>query len=303
MKHDMHKFCDHCIVCKKAKSKVMPHGLYRPLPIPDYPWIDISIDFVLRLPRTKNGKDFVFVVVDRFLEMTHFIHCKKTNDVCHVADLFFREVLRLHRVPKSIISDKDTRFLSQFWRTLWDKLDTKLLFAITCHPQTDGQTIVVNRTLGTLLRTILKKNLKSWEECLPHLEFAYNRIVHSTTNYSPFEIVYGFNPLTPLDLLPMPNISIFKHKDAQAKVDYVKKLHKHVKTQIKKKLRTLPSKLIKEERKLFLNPVTGFRFIRGKKDSLSKGSPNFSQEEMVLFKCWRGLMIMLIKLIYPMSMK
>jgi len=71
----------------------------------------------------------------------------------------------------------------------------------------------VNRTLDILLRAVLKKNLKYWEECLPHVEFSYNRIVHSTTNCSPFEIVYGFNPLTPLDLLSMPNISIFKHKD------------------------------------------------------------------------------------------
>jgi len=89
--------------------------------------------------------------------------------------------------------------------------------------------------LGTLLRIILKKNLKSWEECLSHVEFSYNKIVRNTTNSSPFEVVYGFNPLTLLDLLSMPNIFVLKHKDAQAKVDYVKKLHECVKTQIEKK--------------------------------------------------------------------
>jgi len=82
---------------------------------------------------------------------------------------------------------------------------------------TDGQIEVVNRTLGTLLRTVLKKNLNSWEECLPHIEFAYNRIVHCTTNCSPFEIIYGFNPLTLLDLLSKPDISVFKNKDTQLK--------------------------------------------------------------------------------------
>jgi len=72
---------------------------------------------------------------------------------------------------------------------------------------------------------MIKKNIKSWEECLSHVEFAYNRVVHSTRKHSPFEVMYGFDPLTPLHLLPLPNISDFKHKDALAKVEYVKRLH------------------------------------------------------------------------------
>ena len=84
------------------------------------------------------------------------------------------------------------------------KLGTKLLFSTTCHPQTDGQTEVVNRTLTQLLCTIINKNLKTWEDCLPFIEFAYNTTMHTTTSYSPFEIVYGFNPLTPLDLMSLP---------------------------------------------------------------------------------------------------
>jgi len=94
---------------------------------------------------------------------------------------------------------------------------------------------IVNRTLDTLLITDLKKNLKSWEECLSHVEFAYDRVVHSITNCSLFEFVYEFNSLTQLDLLLMPNISVFKHKDAHAKADYMKKLHERVKAQIEKK--------------------------------------------------------------------
>ena len=118
-----------------------------------------------------------------------------------MASLFFREVVKLHGMPKTIVLDCDNKFLSYFWKTLWAKLGTKLLFSITCHPKTDGQMEVVNRTLSTLLRTIIKKNLKEWEECLPHIEFAYNRVVHSTTNMCPFEVVYGFKPLAPIDLL------------------------------------------------------------------------------------------------------
>src|SRR6266480_4468689 len=176
-----------------------------PLPVPSIPWEDISMDFVLRLHKTKKGRDSVFVVVDGFSKIAHFIPCHKTDDATHTADLFFKEIVRLHGMPSTIVSDRDAKFLSHFWRTLWNKLGTKLLFSTTCHPQTDGQTKVVNRTLSTMLRAVLKKNLKMWEDCLPHIEFAYNRSVHSTTKLSPFEIVYGFVPCAPIDLLPIPS--------------------------------------------------------------------------------------------------
>ena len=110
------------------------------------------------------------------------------------------------------------------------------MFSTTCHPQTDGQTEVVNKTLYTLLRAVIKKNIKTWEECLPHVEFSYNRVVHSTTQLSPFKIVYGFNPLTPLDLFPLLDISQFKDKSRQVKAEYVKKMHEKVKSQIEKKM-------------------------------------------------------------------
>ncbi|KAK4278569.1 hypothetical protein QN277_016400 [Acacia crassicarpa] len=168
--------------------------------------------------------------------MSHFIPCKNVDDAIHIVDLFFKEVVRLHWLPRSIVSDRDTKFLSHFWRTLWSKLGTKLLFSTTCHPQTDGQTEVVNRTLSSLLRAVIKKNIKSCEQCLPYVEFAYNRAVHSATHYSPFEIVYGLNPLTPLDLLPLPNNSIFQHKDGKSKAEYVRKLHEKVKANIEKKV-------------------------------------------------------------------
>jgi len=89
---------------------------------------------------------------------------------------------------------------------------------------------------------------------LPHLEFVYNRFVHSTTNCSPFEIVYGFNPLTPIDSLPMPNISIFKHKDARAKADYVKKLHQRVKAQTEKKNKNYAKQPNKGRKKIVFEP-------------------------------------------------
>jgi hypothetical protein len=204
MRHDVECYVSRCTTCNKAKSRLNPHCLYIALPVPSVPWEDISMDFVLGLPRTKRGRDSIFVVLDRFSKMAHFIPYHKNDNASHVVDLFFVVIVRLHGVPITIVSNRDAKFLSHFWRTLWLKLETKLLFSTTCHPQTDDQIEVVNRTLSTMLRAVLKSNLKFWEECLLHIEFAYNRSMHSTTKLSPFQVVYGFNPCAPIDLLPLP---------------------------------------------------------------------------------------------------
>jgi transposase InsO family protein len=191
---DVERYVSWCTTCNKAKSRLNPHGLYTPLSVPSVPWEDISIDFVLQLLRTKRGRDSIFVAVDRFSKMANFIPYHKSDNASHITNLFFTEIVHLHGVPTTIVSDSDAKFLSHFWRTLWLNLGIKLLFSTTCHPQTDGQTEVVNRTLSTTLRAILKSNLKLWEECLPHIEFTYNRSVQSTTKLCPFQVVYVLIP-------------------------------------------------------------------------------------------------------------
>ena len=211
------------------------------------------MDFVLGLPRTKRGRDSIFVVVDRFSKMAHFIPCHKSDDASHIAELFFREIVRLHGVPRTIVSDRDTKFLSYFWKTLWDKLGTRLLFSTICHPQTDGQTEIVNRTLSTMLRAVLKKNLKLWEQSLPHVEFAYNRAVHSTTKFCPFEIVYGFKPTAPIDLLPL-TMQERVNFDASKRAEFVKNIHDRARANMEKMTKMYEKRANKGRKEMLFEP-------------------------------------------------
>ncbi|WVZ81827.1 hypothetical protein U9M48_029164 [Paspalum notatum var. saurae] len=215
LKRDVERYVARFTACNKAKSRLNPHGLYLPLPVASVYWTDISMDFVLGCHGLRGGRDSIFVIVDRFSKMAHFIPCHKTDDASHIADLFFHEIVRLHGLPNTIVSDR-----------------TKLLFSTTCHPQNDGQTEVVNRTLSTMLRAVLKTILKLWEEYFPHIEFAYNRSIHSTTKFSPFQVVYSFNPRAPIDLISLPFEEPL-HLDASQCADFIQNLHELAKNNIK----------------------------------------------------------------------
>jgi len=133
------------------------------------------------------------VVVDRFSKMVHFVPYSKTLDATNIADLYFKEIVKLHGIQKTITFDQDSKFKSHFWRTLWRKLGTHLLLRTTYHPQINGQTKVVNRSLGSLLRSFVEKNIRDWDLVLPQVEFAHYHSTYQSTSYSPFQVVYGQN--------------------------------------------------------------------------------------------------------------
>ena len=183
-----------------AKHRKQNTSLYTPLPIPTCPWHDVSMDFVFGLQRMTKKHDSIFVVVDRFSKMAHFIPCTKTTYASKVAKLYFDEIVKLYSLPQTIVSNRDVRFTSYFWKTLWHMVGTKLNFSTTYHPQTDGQTEVVNRGLGNLLRCLVSDHNRNWDLVLPTTQFAYNSSVNRSIGMSLFEVVHGYKPRKPLDL-------------------------------------------------------------------------------------------------------
>lgn len=158
--------------------------------------------------------------------MVHFLPCKKAADASYVAQLFFHEVVRLHGIPSSITSDHDVKFVSHFWKVLWQRLNTTLKFSSAYHPQTDGQTEVVNRSLGNMLRCVAADHPKNWDLTLPQVEFAYNSVPNRSTGYSPSSIVYTKAPNQSVDLVALPHP---KNRTAMEFADQIVHLHQDVK--------------------------------------------------------------------------
>ena len=185
------------------------------------------MNFVLGLPHTFRKHDSILVFVDRFSKMAHFLPCCKTSNAFKVAKLYFDEIFKLYGLPKTIVSDRDVHFMSYFWKTLWHLLGTKLKFSTAFHPQTNGQTEVVNRSLGNLLRCLVGEANRNRDSILPTAQLAYNSSVNKSIGDSPFEVVHGYTPRKPLDLLPMsPHVRI--SESAEAFVRHIHDLHNEI---------------------------------------------------------------------------
>lgn len=142
-----------CDVCKRVKAEHQrPAGLLQPLPIPEWKWEQVGMDFITSFLRTQSGYDSIWVVVDRLIKVAHFISVKTTFRNNKLAELYMARIVCLHDVPKRIVSDRSSQFTSRFWERLHEALGTRLDFSTAYHPQTDGQTERVNQVLEDILR-------------------------------------------------------------------------------------------------------------------------------------------------------
>jgi transposase InsO family protein len=156
------------------------------------------MDFITGLPRTNKQHDSIMVVVDKLTKAAHFIPLKTTHKATNVIDIYMREIARLHGIPKTIVSDRDPKFTSKFWRGLFKGFGTNLNFSTTYHPESDGQTERVNQVREDMLRMYVMDKPSRWEDYLHLVEFAYNNGYQALLKMSPFETLYGRKCNTPI---------------------------------------------------------------------------------------------------------
>ena len=189
---DIELFCSSCSLCQTTKDSTQkPAGLLHSLPIPDRPWQLVGLDFMGPLPKSK-GYDYLLVVIDRFTSQVHLLHTTTCVTAKAVAWLFFTEIVRLHGMPESIVSNRDLKFTSKFWKELHWLIGMKLLMSTLFHPQTDGAMEWANCSISQVLWALVRNSQNNWAEHCPMVEFALNSSVSTSTGYVPFELNYRY---------------------------------------------------------------------------------------------------------------
>ena len=218
-----------CDVCQRQKPDLSGYlGLIQPLPILEKIWSEVSMDFIEKLP-ISHGKSVIMVVVDRLSKYAHFMALSHPFNASQVAQVFLDCAYRLHGLPQAIVSDIDKIFLSNFWKSLFSELKVQLKMSTAYHPQTDGQTEVVNRCLGCYLRCMCGEKPKEWTKWLPLAEFWYNTNFHSAIQTTPYEVVYCQTP--PIHIPYVPGDSRVKGVDRslQTREEAIQMLKFHLK--------------------------------------------------------------------------
>ncbi|PNX92266.1 retrotransposon-related protein [Trifolium pratense] len=228
MAKDIQIYVRNCAVCQRNKADLSASpGLLQPLPIPSKIWVDISMDFIEGLPPSA-GKQVIFVVVDRLSKYAHFIPLSHPYTAVDIAKVFLDNVFKLHGLPESITSDRDPIFLSTFWNEFFKLQGVALNKSTAYHPQSDGQTEIVNKAVETYLRCMCSEKPTSWSQWIPMAEYWYNSNFHSAIQTTPYEVVYGQPPPIHLPYLPGASSSVTVDGSLLAREEAIKLLKFHL---------------------------------------------------------------------------
>ncbi|QRW21811.1 Retrotransposable element Tf2 protein [Rhizoctonia solani] len=194
MKSSAKEWVKCCPVCQANQRAHAPAISLKPLEVPPYPFHTISYDFITGFPKSQ-GHNAILVVIDSFSKFGHFIPTLKKVTLKGLADLFVNHVWKLHGLPIKTVSDRGTTFTGKFLRALYQQLGIKPAFSLAYHPESDGQTERVNQFIEFYLRLYVAADHSDWATWLLLAEYAYNNAKHSATGKTPFELVYGRNPV------------------------------------------------------------------------------------------------------------
>ena len=286
MKRDVLEFVTKCLVCQRVKAKhQVPSGLLQPIRIPEWKWDRITMDFVVGLPLTGRRHDSIWVIVDRLTKSAHFLPVRTDYSLDKLAELFIKEIVRLHGIHVSIISDRDPRFTSRFWKKIQEALGTRLNFSTTFHPQTDGQSERVIQILKDMLRSCVIDLEGSWDRHIALVEFLYNNSFQSSIGMAHYEALYGRKCRTPLCWTELSEKKVIGPDLIQETEEKVKMIRKRLKvaTDRRKSYADMKRKDIRYEidEKVFLKVSPWKKVMRFGKNG--KLSPRFGKKAKKCF--------------------
>ncbi|GJW50787.1 putative reverse transcriptase domain-containing protein [Tanacetum coccineum] len=188
MKADIATYVSKCLTCARVKAEHQrPSGLLVQPEIPEWKWDNITMDFITKLPKSSQGFDTIWVIVDRLTKSAHFLPIRENDPLDKLARLYLNRIVARHGIPASIICDRDGRFTSNFWRSFQKALGTDISMSTAYHPETDGQSERTIQTLKDMLRAYVIDFGKGWVKHLPLAEFAYNNSYHASIKVAPYE--------------------------------------------------------------------------------------------------------------------
>ncbi|WMV31865.1 hypothetical protein MTR67_025250 [Solanum verrucosum] len=231
MKKGIAEFVAKCPNCQQVKVEHQrPGGLAQRIELPEWKWEMINMDFITGLLRSRRQHDSIWVIVDRMTKSAHFLPIKTTNTAEDYVKLYVQEIVRLHGVPISIISDRGAQFTAQFWKSFQKGLGSKVNLSTAFHPQTDGQAERTIQTLEDMLRACVIDFKGSWDDHLPLIEFAYNNSYHSSIQMAPYEALYGRRCRSPIGWFEVGEAQLIGPDLVHQAMEKVKVIQERLKT-------------------------------------------------------------------------